>query len=154
MPAKRSRVASSRSVSRQPARQSEPNVPVAFNPQYQTLHEHPDDIRLEVCEATHPITRFVVEYMVERPSFTRYNIVETFDRYGWGGVLDFNPIQMYVDIVREWMRTLRHVEVPGGRPEELQLIGTVRTHDIVMTVQGIRDMFHVDTGYHLDDLDN
>ena len=51
------------------------------------------------------------------------------------------------------MRTLRCVEVPG-RPEELQQIGTVRTHDIVMTVQGIRDMFHVDTGYHLHDLEN
>ena len=59
--------------------------------------------------------------------------METFDRYGWGGVLDFNPTQIYVDIVREWMRTLRRVEVPG-RPEELQLIGTVRTHDIVMTM--------------------
>ncbi|CAH1431322.1 unnamed protein product [Lactuca virosa] len=91
--------------------------------------------------------------MVERPSFTGYKIVETFDCYGWGGVLDFNPTQIYVDIVQEWMRTLRRIEVPG-RPKELQLIGTVRTHDIVMIVQGIRDMFHVDTGYHLHDLEN
>ncbi|CAH1413152.1 unnamed protein product [Lactuca virosa] len=116
MPTKRSRVASSSSAARQPVRQPEPNVPVAFNPQYQTLHEHPDDIRPTVYEATHPITGFIVEYMVERPSFTGYNIVETFDRYGWGGALDFNPTQIYVDIVREWMRTLRRVEVPG-RPE-------------------------------------
>ncbi|CAH1432277.1 unnamed protein product [Lactuca virosa] len=41
MSAKRSRVASSSSAARQPARQPEPNVPVAFDPQYQTLHEHP-----------------------------------------------------------------------------------------------------------------
>ncbi|CAI9281597.1 unnamed protein product [Lactuca saligna] len=153
MPAKRSRVASSSSAARQPARQPEPNVPVAFDPQYQILYEHPDNIHPAVYEATHPITGFIAEYMVERPSFTGYNIVETFDRYEWGGVLDFNPTQIYVGIVREWMRTLRRVEVPS-RSEELQLIGMVRTHDIVMTVQGIRDMFHVDIGYHLHDLEN
>ncbi|CAH1437953.1 unnamed protein product [Lactuca virosa] len=77
MPSKRSRVASSCSAAKQPARQLEPNVPVAFNPQYQTLHEHPDDIRLKIYEVTHPLTGFIVEYMVERPSFTGYNIVET-----------------------------------------------------------------------------
>ena len=101
MLAKRSRVASSSSAARQPARHPEPNVPVAFNPRYQTLHEHPDDIRPEVYEANHLITGIIVEYMVERSSFTGYNIVETFDRYEWGGVLDFNPTQIYVDIVRE-----------------------------------------------------
>ena len=79
--------------------------------------------------------------------------METFHRYGWVRALDFNPIQIYVDIVWEWMRTLRCVEVPGG-PKELRLIGTIPTHDIVITVQGIRDMFHVDTGYHLHDLEN
>ena len=59
-------------------------------------------------------------------------------------MLDFNPTQIYVDIMWEWMRTLRRVEVLG-RPEELQPIDTVHTHDIVMIVQGIRDKFHVDT---------
>ncbi|CAH1440290.1 unnamed protein product [Lactuca virosa] len=98
MPVKRSRVASSssapRKTTRQPLRQSEPNVPVAFNPQYQTLHEHPSDIHPVVYEATHPLTGFIMEYMVERPSFITYNIVETFDRSRWGGALDFNPTQI------------------------------------------------------------
>ncbi|CAH1416570.1 unnamed protein product [Lactuca virosa] len=81
MSVKRSRVASSSSAARQTARQlvrqPEPNVPVAFNPQYQTLHEHPDDIRPTVYEATHPIIGFIMEYMVERPSCIGYNIVES-----------------------------------------------------------------------------
>ena len=51
------------------------------------------------------------------------------------------------------MRTLRLIEVLG-RTKEFQLIGTVHTHDIVMFVQGIWDMFHVDIGYHLHDLEN
>ncbi|CAI9276118.1 unnamed protein product [Lactuca saligna] len=117
MSAKRSRVASSSSAARQPVRQLEPHVPVAFKPQYQTLHEHQDDIRPTVYEATPLITGFIVEYMVERPSFTGYSIVETYDRYGWGGALDFNPMQIYVDIVREWMRTLRRVELPSRSKE-------------------------------------
>lgn len=50
-----------------------------------------DDICLTVYEVTHPITSFIVEYMAEQPSFIGYNIVETFDRYGWHGALDFNP---------------------------------------------------------------
>ncbi|CAI9282024.1 unnamed protein product [Lactuca saligna] len=64
IPANRSRVASSssaaRQTARQPVRQSEPNVPMAFNPQYHTLHEHLDDIRLAGYEHTHPITGFIV----------------------------------------------------------------------------------------------
>ena len=86
MPAKRSRVASSnnaaRQTTKQPVRQSEPNVPMDFNPQYQTLHEHQDDILPIVYKVTYPITGFV-EYLMERPSFIGYNIVDTFDRYGW-----------------------------------------------------------------------
>ena len=36
----------------------------------------------------------------------------------------------------------------------MQLNGTVRTHDIVITVQVIRDMFNVGASYHLHDLEN
>ncbi|CAI9271307.1 unnamed protein product [Lactuca saligna] len=67
-----------RQIARQPIRKSEPNVPVAFNPQYQTLHEHPDDIRPVVYEATHPLTGFIVEYMVDRPSFTSIIMAEVY----------------------------------------------------------------------------
>ena len=62
---------------------------VHWNPEYLTLHEHPDNIRPDLYLDTHPEDNMLVEYTVDRESMAGYNIVETFDRYGWGGVFNF-----------------------------------------------------------------
>ena len=108
------------------------------------LHEHPEAIQPELYDATHPDKRQLVEYRVDRPSFTGFNVVETFYNYGWSGVIDFDPSAVQRELVREWMRTLRRVAIPD-HPEQLRLIGSVRGHKIEMTVPQIRELFHVDT---------
>ena len=67
----------------------------------------------------------LVEYTVERQSMVGNNIVETIERYGWGGILSFNNQRVYTDLVREWMSTLRKEVVPN-HPEDMKLIGTYR----------------------------
>lgn len=49
------------------------------------LHKHSDRGCPTLWESTHPIEHILVEYDVEWVSFRVYNVVETFERYSWGG---------------------------------------------------------------------
>ena len=119
-----------------------------WDPQYPRLSQQAQGIRSAIYESTHPEKCLLFEHTVIRSSLAGYNVVETFDQYGWCGVLDFDPKQTYVEIVREWMRTLRRVDVPGHL-ELLRLVGSYREQEVEMTVARIRELFGMDTGYYL-----
>ena len=68
---------------------------VEWNPALECLHEHPDAIRPALYLSTHPPRKMLIEYTIDRRKWAGYNIVETFDRYGWGGVCDFDNSKVY-----------------------------------------------------------
>ncbi|KAL4567895.1 hypothetical protein LXL04_023491 [Taraxacum kok-saghyz] len=65
--------------------------PAVWNVNHRYLHEHPEEIRPDLYDARHPDTKQLVESRVDRPSMTKYNVVEMYDAYGWSGVIDFDP---------------------------------------------------------------
>ena len=120
--------------------------PVAWDPTKDLLSQHPEEIRPALYLKTHPRDNLLIEYTINRTRWAGYNIVETFDRYGWSGVCDFDNSKVYGDIVQEWMSTLKRVVVPGNN-EQMKLVGSYKGHVVEMNVHNLRTLFRVDTGY-------
>ena len=118
---------------------------VQWNPALECLHEHPKSIRPALYLSLHPSKSMLIEYTMDRRKWEGYNIVETFDRYGWGGVCDFDNTKVFIDVVREWMITMRNV----GAGEQMKLVGTFRDQVVEVTVPNIRRLYGVDTGYYM-----
>lgn len=85
----------------------------------------------------------IIEKLIKKDASVGDEISECFMRIGWGGVLDFEPEEVYPEAVIEWMSTLQRTWSAVGN---MELTGEVNGKKATLDMKFIRETHGVDTG--------